>query len=32
MAKLGLEATWNLPRSRSGFAARPVDAAGPHRT
>ena len=27
MAKLGLEATWNLPRSRSGFAARPVDAA-----
>jgi two-component system NtrC family response regulator len=25
MAKLGLEATWNVPRSRCGFAARPVD-------
>jgi DNA-binding NtrC family response regulator len=27
MEKLGLEATWNVPRNRSGFAAQPVDAA-----
>ncbi len=26
MAKLGLEPAWGVPRSRSGFAARPVGA------
>ena len=31
MAKLGLEATWHVPRSRSGFAAPPVDATDDRR-
>jgi DNA-binding NtrC family response regulator len=31
MAKLGLEATWNVPPSRRGFAARPADAADDRR-
>jgi DNA-binding NtrC family response regulator len=31
MGKLGLEASWQVPRSRTGFAARPADAVDDRR-